>query len=158
MLQLMKNLGSDGSFLERNLVRTCPWIQKTIFQANVWLQGSVKTSLSCGALSCASVQFSSIAESCPTLTCLLGNLAGVTESWWSWRWLSCSVLSNSWDPMDCSPPGSSVHRILQVRILEWVAISFSKGSSWPRGWTQVSCIAGRFFLTNWATRETAMDI
>ena len=54
--------------------------------------------------------------------------------------------------MDCSLPGSSVHRILQARILEWVAISFSRGSSQPRYWTQISCIAGRF-LTIWATRE-----
>ena len=58
--------------------------------------------------------------------------------------------------MDCSPPGSSVHGILQARMLEWVAISFSRGSSWPRDWTQVSCIAGRCF-TLWATRE-AQDI
>ena len=49
------------------------------------------------------------------------------------------------DPMDCSPPGSSVKGILQARILKWVAISFSRGSSWPRNWTQVSCIAGRLF-------------
>ena len=48
-------------------------------------------------------------------------------------------------PMDCSPPGSSVHGILQARILEWVAISFSKGSSRPRDQTQVSSIAGRRF-------------
>ena len=47
------------------------------------------------------------------------------------------------DPTDCSPPGSSVHGILQARILEWVAISFSRGSSWPRGWTRISRIAGR---------------
>ena len=47
--------------------------------------------------------------------------------------------------MDCSPPGSSVHGILWERILEWVAISFSRGSSQARGWTHVSCIAGRFF-------------
>ena len=40
-----------------------------------------------------------------------------------------------WDPMDCSPPGSTVHGILQASILEWVAIPFSKGSSWPRNWT-----------------------
>ena len=58
------------------------------------------------------------------------------------------VMSNSCDPMDCSLPGSSVHRILQARILEWVAISFSRGSSQPRNWMQVSSIAGRFF-TNW---------
>ena len=49
--------------------------------------------------------------------------------------------------MDCSPPGSSVHRILQARILEWVALSFSRGSSQPRDWTQVSCTAGRFLLS-----------
>ena len=56
------------------------------------------------------------------------------------------------DPVGCSPPESTVHGILQARILEWVAISFSRGSSWPRDWTPVSCIAGRFF-TIWATRE-----
>ena len=65
-----------------------------------------------------------VAKSCPTLAVLwVGNL-----------------------------PGSSVHGILQARILEWVAISFSRGSSWPRNQTQVSYIAGRFF-TNWAIRE-----
>jgi len=56
------------------------------------------------------------------------------------------------DPMDCSPPGFYVYGILQARILEWVAIPFSRGSYWPRDRTQVSCIAGRFF-TVWATRE-----
>ena len=49
------------------------------------------------------------------------------------------------DPIDCSPPDSSVQGILQARILEWVVIPFSRGSSWPKEWTQVSCIAGRFF-------------
>ena len=57
-----------------------------------------------------------------------------------------------WDLMDCNPPGSSVHGLLQARILEWVAILFSKGSSWLRDWTWVSCIASNFF-TVWATRE-----
>ena len=52
------------------------------------------------------------------------------------------------DPMDCSPPGSSVLGISQARILEWVAISFSRGSSW----THISCI-GRRMLYHWATRE-----
>ena len=61
------------------------------------------------------------------------------------------------DPMDCSPPGSSIHRILQARILEWVAISFSRGSSWPRDWTWVSHIAGRCFNL-WATREAHIII
>ena len=49
------------------------------------------------------------------------------------------------DPINGSPPGSSVPGILQGRILEWVAIPFSKGSSQPRDQTQVSCIAGRLF-------------
>ena len=57
-----------------------------------------------------------------------------------------------WDPMACSPPGSSVHGISQARILEWVAMPSSRGSSQPRDRTQVSCIAGGFF-TIWATRE-----
>ena len=54
--------------------------------------------------------------------------------------------------MDCSLPGSSVHGISQARVLEWFAISFSRGSSWPRDRTQVSHIVGRRF-TVWATRE-----
>ena len=54
--------------------------------------------------------------------------------------------------MDCNLPGSSIHGILQARILEWVAISFSRGSSRPRDWTQVSRLAGRRFNL-WATRE-----
>ena len=62
-------------------------------------------------------QFSSVAQSCPTLC----------------------------DPMDCSLPRSSIHGIFQTRILEWVAISFSRGSSGPKDWTRVFCMAGRFF-------------
>ena len=55
-------------------------------------------------------------------------------------------------PMDCNLLGSSVNGIFQARVLEWVAISFSKGSSQPRDWTRVSCIVGRYFII-WATRE-----
>ena len=59
-------------------------------------------------------------------------------------------------PMDCSPPGSSVREISQARILQWVAISFSRGSSLPRDWTHVSCIScisciSRQILYPWAT-------
>ena len=61
---------------------------------------------------------------------------------------SCPALC---DPMDCSPPGSSVHGIFQARILEWVTISYSRGSSWPRYRTYVSYVSfiGRqiFFIT-----------
>ena len=52
---------------------------------------------------------------------------------------------------------SSVHGILQARILEWVAIPFSRGSSWPWDWTRVFCIAGRFFTT-WAIREALSKV
>ena len=60
-------------------------------------------------------------------------------------------------PVEHSPPGSFVHGIFQATIQEWVAIFFSSGSSPPRGWTWISCIAGRFF-TNWATREAFLLI
>ena len=69
---------------------------------------------------------------------------------------SCPTLC---DPMDCRPPGCSVHGILQAGMLEWVFIPFSRGSSLSRYWTRVSHIAGRFF-TIWATRDelTAYNI
>ena len=58
--------------------------------------------------------------------------------------------------MNCSPSDSFIHGILQARILEWVAISSSRSSSWPRDQTWVSCIAGGFF-TIWATRDSFRD-
>ena len=75
----------------------------------------------------------------------LGDLNKV----WSEFAQSCLTLC---DPVDCSPPGCSVHGSLQARIMEWVVISFSRGSSRPRDQTQVSCIAGRRFNL-WAARE-----
>ena len=72
-----------------------------------------------------------------------------TNNTWKWKSLSPARLC---DPVDCNPPGSSVHEVLQARILEWVAISFARGSSQPRGWTWVFCIAGRLFPI-WDTRE-----
>ena len=63
---------------------------------------------------------------------------------------SCLTLC---DHMDYSLLGPSVHRILQARILEWIAIPFFRGSSQPRDQTLVSCTAGEFF-TIWGTRET----
>ena len=68
--------------------------------------------------------------------CVLGSLQ------------SCSVL---WDPKDCSPPGSSVHGILQARILEWVAISSSRGSSQGSNPRLTSACTGRWFFTTRAT-------
>ena len=75
--------------------------------------------------------------------------------------VSLSVMSNSLEPHGLySPLGSSVLGILQARILEWVVIPFSRGSSQPRVWTCISCVsctAGRFF-TIWATKETHIRI
>ena len=70
------------------------------------------------------------------LPCLLGSEVKVTQS----------------SPTPCNPMDCLVHGILQARILEWVAFPFSRGSSQPRNWTQVSHTAGRFF-TSWATKE-----
>ena len=62
---------------------------------------------------------------------------------------SCLTLCNT---LDCSLPGSSDHEILQAGITERVVISLSRGSSWPRDWTRVTCISGRFFIV-WVTSE-----
>ena len=75
----------------------------------------------------------------------------------------CSVVSNSFvTPLDSSPPGSSVHGILQASILEWVAIPFSRGSSWPSDQTHVSCISciGRQILHHcapWEAPDVTID-
>ena len=107
-----------------------PWVPSSLL---VYLQDSAKTELlpvSQGA--------------CETL--LTSGWPG--SVWYQFIWMnvsvaqSCPTLCNA---MDCSPPGSSVHRILQASILEWAVISFSGESSWPRDRTPVSCIVGRFF-------------
>ena len=67
---------------------------------------------------------------------------------------SCPILC---DPMDCSLPGSSVRGIFQSRILEWVALSFYRRSSWPRDWTRVSRMVARRF-TIWATMEVRWQV
>ena len=74
------------------------------------------------------------------------------------------LVTQSWlmlcDPMDCSPPESSVHGILQARILEWVLIFSSKGSSWPRDQTHISCISctGRQILYHCTTWKALLMI
>ena len=76
------------------------------------------------------------------------------------RCFCCSVPKSSptlFDCMDCSPSGFSVHGVFQARTLEWVAISFSRRSSWPRDWTWVSHTVGRRF-TVWATRKYKKDL
>ena len=74
---------------------------------------------------------------------------------------ACSVMSNSLGPQwNCSLPSSSVHGIFQARILEWVAISFSKGSSGPRDRTHIFCTSclGRQFLYHCATWDLSSDL
>ena len=69
--------------------------------------------------------------------------------------LGCVCLLAFCDPTDCTPPGSAFYGSVLARTLEWVAISSSRGSSRPRGWTWVSCVScsGRRMLCRWATRE-----
>ena len=93
-------------------------------------------------MSCLPEQVSTVSSIFQSFFTLYGGGGLVTKS--------CPTLVTPWTV--CSLLGSSVHGILQARILEWVAISFSRGSYWPRNWTQISCIAGRFF-TDWAMRE-----
>ena len=95
------------------------------------------------------------------------------RTWWGgvgrdelgdWDWRVCTVrvcvlshFRRVWlcNPMDCSPPGSSVCGILQARTLEWVAMPFFKGSSQPRDWTLVSCVScvSRQILYHGTSRE-----
>ena len=142
------------------LMRTAFYLTNT--QCNIYiccqpiLDFWVKTSASCSIkkppfkygmlldVSCTSCIGSQILYHCATWEALKMKVL-VTQS----RPTLC-------DPRDCSPPDSSVHGILQARILEWVAIPLSKGSSCSRDWTHVSCIASKFF-TIWATREALLD-
>ena len=85
------------------------------------------------------------------------SLSCFALSWfmWSYRYRNRNVAQSCptlCDPMDCSQPGSSVHGIFQAIVLEWIAISFSSGSSWPRDRTRVSRIVDRR-ITVWAARE-----
>ena len=95
----------------------------------------------------------------------LWDLSSLTRGWthisciarqilnhWKVKVLVAQSCPTLYYPIYYSPSCSSVHGVLQARLLEWVAISFSRASSQPRVWTQVSCIAGRFF-TIWATRQ-----
>ena len=75
--------------------------------------------------------------------------------WLSAKWSRAQSCLTLCDPMDCSPPGSSVHGILQARVPEWGTIAFSRRSSRPRDGTWVSRIVGRCF-TVWVTREVCL--
>ena len=85
----------------------------------------------------------------------IGTVILKSSTDWRMRAKSLQLYLTLCDPMDCSPPGSSVHGILQARILEWVAMPFFRGSSWPRDWTHVYCIScfSRQILYHWDTWE-----
>ena len=80
------------------------------------------------------------------------------SNWNSLCMYACSFVFDACNPMDCSPPGSPIHGIVQAIILEAVAISFSRGSSQPREQTLVSCVTciGRRTLDHWATWESSI--
>ena len=86
----------------------------------------------------------------------VGRPAWAWKCPWIWTGSEKKLVSQSWptlyNPRNCSPPGSSVHGILQARVLERAATSFSRGFSWSRGWVWVFCLAGSFF-TVWVTRQ-----
>ena len=83
------------------------------------------------------------------ITAMILTYFNMWRDWVSEVAQSCLTLC---DPMDCSLPHSSIHGIFQARVLEWIAISFSRGPSRPRDQIEVSCVAGRRFNL-WATRE-----
>ena len=85
------------------------------------------------------------------------SLVGGSALWWNVNSVSCSVMPTFCNRMDCRPPGSSVCGILQTRILEWVAIPLSRGSSRPRDGTRVSCTAGRFFTISQSVSSVAQS-
>ena len=78
------------------------------------------------------------------------------------RWFSCLVVPDCCNPMDCSPPDYSLHGISQTRIQDWVAISFSWGSFWPRDWHCISCIAGGLLLCSrilyWLSHQGSLSL
>ena len=98
----------------------------------------------------------SLTSCCWTSFFILRNSADRPPQSYLWKWKVKVLVTQScltlWDSMACSPPGSSVRGNFWARILEWVAIPYSRGSSQPRNRACISCIACRFF-TVWATRE-----
>ena len=128
-----------GRYVLQVATRSHPWLSESLLLYRLYhnFAGQLKTttrSFRCSLSShCITSTLLSCQEANPNYSCLSSCKREVAQS--------CPTLC---DPMDCSLPGS-VHGILQARILEWVAISFSRGSSQPRDWTQVSHIAGRCF-------------
>ena len=109
-----------------------------------------------GWTSLISLQSKLLSEVFSSTTIWKYHFFGTQPSLWSnYYFVLCTVIQSCltlWDPMDCSPQGSSLHGIFQRRILEWVAISSSRGSFWPRDQGHISCIASQL-LYNWDISE-----
>ena len=94
-------------------------------------------------------------QSCVSFRCTIKWISQIyTYNLFFLNYFTRYVITYSPYPMDCSLPGFSVHGTFQAIVLEWITISFSRGSSQPRDWTQVSRIVDRCF-TIWATREVS---
>ena len=92
---------------------------------------------------------------CPLFVTVLSSDSLFHESLWQFVWCVCAQLCLTlYNSMNFSPPGSSVYGVVQARILEWVAISFSRGPFWPKDWTHVYC-TDRQILHCWATIKAA---
>ena len=115
-----------------------------------WLY--IRISFSPHLISTHTLLFLFIISSSITILRIMWWCALMALIWISLITVLVSHMSDSLQPHLCSPPGSSVHEILQARMLEWVAIPFSKGFYWPRDQTCVSCITGGFF-TIWVIKE-----
>ena len=118
--------------------------------SHIWLlhktdNGGSQRWIACCGRYCCPVNKSHL-TSCSLMDCSALASLSFTISERLPEWVACSC------PTLCDPMDYTVHGILQARILEWIAVGFSRGSSQPRNQTQVSCIAGRFF-TSWATRK-----
>ena len=96
----------------------------------------------------------------PRLTAYMQTLPSEPQGKSHITYICCISIAQScltlWDPMDCSPPVSSIHGILQARILEWVAIPFSRGSSMTQG-SNPSLLHCKWILYHWATREALSE-
>ena len=137
----------------------CPWMGCTVLVQNK-IQCSLcpKENFQCGLI----LAWSRKSDTLGKMSTFLDISAIVSEDFKSPRrhCCCCSFVKSCptlHDPVDCSPPGSSVHGMLQERILEWVVISFSRGSPWLRDQTHAS-VTGRQILYHWATREVLEDI
>ena len=138
---------------ERDSPSLFTWVCLNSCPSNQWCHPTISSSVapfsSCPPFSPASGSFPIVSSGHQVAKVLELQL----QHWVSEVAQSCLTICN---PMYCSLPGSSVHGILQARILEWVAISFSRGSSQPTDWTQVSRIVDRCF-TIWARAREALS-